>query len=469
MITPYRRPPTPKPFGLLRRDDSVVLDDGRCWSLRSVPVDLTLYTDRIDAMARVTCGQGEALVWNDTPYRWEYLGRHVELLGGAPGDGPEVMRGLLDWHAWAQSFGAVARTPRSTSMSLLRATITRKLPTDGGDRPMIRDVIGGRQTPLRSPGHYPDVSHWDLEAAYARTMGEMRYGGRWWDVGPGRPTDDCPAICRAEVRTPPGALGVLPARRQWPYRPGAARSGMGRFRPYPTDGQRMKGFWMLDELRAAEDGGAHVRYLNTWICPDRGRRPFAPWWDAIQAGRSIEGYGGRLVKQTGNTLWSSFVMSGERWRMSFVDGHRLKVPEPHKGTPPTSPLLAECVTSAVRTRLLADLLIPHAEETISVHTDGGLVDGEVDLPRGWRMKWQADMVTYLNPQTYAYRVGDQTHYVMAGADPAKAPGIFASLCELVLDYPRSLRVPKPEREAYHRIMEAFPGTTIARAEPDWEA
>lgn len=467
MITPYKRPPKVREVGLVDREGRIIFEDGTSRSLATRAKgprsksstrkdDAVLFCDRQIAMDHVLGGAGSVLRWNDVPYRWDFFGRKVILLGGWPGDGPEVLASLAIWRDWLAAYGAGIGSIRQASRSLLRATISSKLILDGGDPPPIRDVIGGRQAPLKPSGYYEDVELWDIEAAYARTMGEMSYGGRWYDIGSALPDRDrdIPAICHARVWIPKRIkLGPLPRRA--PRADSNPHLRRLLTRDYPT-AVRLQGFWTHDELLQAERAGCSVKIDRTWVMPGQ-RRPFAPWWDAIREGRSLPGLAGRLAKGTGNALWGSFIAEGARTRLDFSGKVRREVPEPASARP-VFKATAELICSRVRVRLYSELITPNFGSVIGVHTDGGIAQAGsgVDLPPGWRCKATADHLIYIGPQAFAYRSGSHITYKVSGVPADVAPEIFASICTEILKTPPRGKLPSAvEAEAIRMLRKHF--------------
>jgi hypothetical protein len=444
-------------MALVRSDGKTIDEAGKVATIAATHPDAMIYADRAIASDEVIRGRGSFLRWNETPYRWEVDDRSVILLGNYPGDGPDVLGGLIEWRDWLASYGARASSPRQASRSLLRATLRRPLYLDGG-APTLGEVVGGRQAPIRPPGHYGAIEIWDMEAAYARTLGELTYGGSWHDVGPLRPSLDSehPALCHARVRVPKTiTIGPLPrmVRKR-------KTTGLRRLMPreYPT-GATISGVWSFDELRVAERAGCSVEIDRSWIM-DRGLdpEPFRQWWYAIREGREMTGYARTLAKITGNVLWGTFIASGARTRLTFAGGERSETAVELRGHLPTYPALAEIVCARVRSRLYSELLEPWRADLISVHTDGGIVDGPVELGEGWRMKGRADALTYLGPQAYSYRVEDDTTYVVSGVPPDAVVEVFGRIADYVFGAKR--RVQPHEVAAFRAIREVFPGVTF---------
>lgn len=472
MIGPYAKPPTIPAVGIVRGDGRVVLDDGSIRKLADVEQirgRLRLFADRDLVRVRfLHRGVGAAVCWNGLPVRWLPDPDHeIILLGSYPGDGPDLLDGIVTFRDFLARKGAAISSPGSSSWSLLRSTLTRPLLIDGAeddDRPAIGEVIGGRQEAFVPPGHYGGFVHFDLTAAYASALGKLVYAGKWvrWR---GMPADDSPwpALVRARVRLPRDVIGPLPRRNRAPSREALLRR-LER-REYPA-GRVMTGTWTIEELRVAEEAGATVKVLDVWLCVGPGlRQPFLRWWKAIEQARKLDGYAGIMAKTAGNALWGRFVTFGDRTLVRWLDGHPIAEPYPIRVPPKEMQglLLAETITGRVRARLYREMIAPHAERLISVHTDGGLLsvgeEGErPTMPQGWRPKEIGTDLTYINPQAFAFTKAGRRVYKIAGVRPDDAPGVFSELTRIVLGYPSNARAGAVDRdrEALRRLREAFP-------------
>lgn len=438
-LKPYAKPPKVPPVGLVRDDGRIVLEDGTTHGLLSMdPDDRTqVYADRDTARTHaIGHKRGTIIRWNDSWVRWEVGGRSVILLGGFPGDSEHVLAGLVAWRDWVRSIGATIGTVGSTSLSILRASLDRRIVVAGGDPPPIPEVIGGRQESGVVEGYYGPFVAWDLAAAYTRVLGGVCYPpGGWTHGGAELPpeAEPWPTFARAEV-TVPGELRWAPIPRRMRRPPPSIASRKLTPREYPV-GKRVRGIWSSVELRAAERAGASVRVRDVWrITARRPTYPFRPWLDLIEVGRRLPGYAGTLVKMCGNALWGRFIYYGERTRVSWESGDRIEDPDPfpNRGIPALD--LAELVTSTVRARVLDDLLVPYGEQVWSVHTDGGLVDASatVALPSDWRAKDRGRSLIYLSPQMYAWSDGRGLRYKVAGVGPRDAEAAFTAARESVL-------------------------------------
>lgn len=439
MITPYKRPPNRRELGQVIHSGRVRLEDGSTVRADRAPVNLTAYIDHEHAVALAHRGVGALVYWNDQPIRWELgngLGAHV--LGGFPGDGDDVLDGLVRLHDFLATRNASGGSLASCSWSLLRATIERPLYVYAGDdRPKIAEVIGGRQLSARPPGHLGAFVHVDLSAAYAKTLGELYYGGLWSAFRTDRYPEDprLPYFARARVWVPARiTYGPLPRRRRAPD------DGMLRVladREYPT-GTHVTGLWSRPELEAAEGAGAVVKIHRAWVGHGLVYQPFRPWLREIMWARELEGWAGVFAKTMGNTLWGRFCARGTRHRIAWdAENNIVRRERLPRIEDPSKPVdAAELVTSAVRARLYRELMVPYAERLIGVHTDGGLLTLPERLTLadafheadGWRVKEHGDDLAWLGPQAWAYTDGDgERVYHLAGIAPRFQRRAFAEM------------------------------------------
>src|SRR5581483_5460374 len=223
------------------------------------------------------------------------------------------------------------------------------------------------------------VEHWDIPAAYAQTLGEITYGGRWFherDLPQRRPPewwarDGRPVFVAATVRLPDGLpFGPLPRR---PRRRLDHQEAM-IFTGYPTAG-RLQGVWCWQELQAACEHGARiVKVRDTWVHLSLGQ-PFLPWWQAVERGRQMPGLAGVLSKITGNALWGQFCMDPAAGGRRTIRGrigptraaHPVERPLSRHGGRPPAHDLAETVSGRVRARLYGAMVLL-GDRLLSAHT-----------------------------------------------------------------------------------------------------
>lgn len=454
IISPYKRTPTPPTVAVLTGDGVVYDEDGRTWAPSQTPPDVRVWVDYDTVRQLVLAGRGEALCWNGEEIRWRPTRQDPEgwttrrtdvavLKVPFPATVEATLQGLARWRDWLERYGAAPTgTAGSAAWSLLRATLNRTLFTGSGDPPPLIQTMGGRMLiGERGQGRYRgDLRHIDLSAAYASTLAQLSYGGRWhraadlpvsrdpewWALG-GRPV-----FARARVRVP-GDLRPAPLIR----RPRARMSQLQLYVDqlmndrYPS-GVTMTGVWTWQELEAAEHAGCRVLAVHDLFVHLGGWEAFAPWWDAIVVGRAGGGFAGLLAKITGNALWGRFCMipgAGTK-TIRTVKGSRVRSrPTRQQGGIPPAHDLAETVSGQVRARLF-DAMRVAGDRLISAHTDGLWADGlgADELPPGWRQKGRASQLDLIDPQTLRYwpRPADERapFHVFAGRPPLEQPTAF---------------------------------------------
>lgn len=470
IVEPYKREPPRLPVGLVTGTRRVLLEDGSSPRLRDAPAGIMLFADAHMVNLRyLRRGDGQCHSWNDRPVRWlPDLERSVILLQGYPGDGEETLAGLVRWRDFLAERGARVGSPASASFSLWRATLTGPMflgDPFGDDRPRLSQVLGGRQESFARPGVYGAVAQVDLRAAYARTLGRLVYppGGRWVRFRGMMPEEtSLPVLVRASVRVAPGIIPPLPRRPRY-VPPGPERAA--RTIEYPRD--RIRGLWTRSEILVARRAGCSVKVLESFMLLGPTYRPFAGWWDHVQAARRMTGYAGELGKQLGNTLWGRFALDGIKTLDHFEDGRRISSAlrggfNPALGAPD----LSEQVSSAVRVRLYDELMTPQADKLIGVHTDGGLLRWPAKVPagEGWRLKSHGNLLIYINPQVYAIRIGRELRYVFSGIAPGSAPSAFAGLCRTFLGWPPTVYgegIAARDRRRLERLMTVLGATEAA--------
>lgn len=446
-VDPYKLYPVPPRVGVLVDERTALVEGEGELSLDELPPDARVYGsgDLVsDLLAREL---GEALAWNNEPIRWRPTrGRGAwknsssdVLVLWLPFPAPSAaLEGLRLWRDWLGDYRATPRGLGSSGFSLLRATLSEPLWTTVGEHPPIRWTIGGRQELAVSPGAYEgSLQHFDLPAAYAQTLGELRYGEWWREVDTRFPFERAHArgmavFVRARVSIPELAFGPLCRRPR--RRPGLFEALLfSDTIAYPS-GCRMQGVWTWDELAAALEVGCTIeKVLTVWlhVAPE-DRLPFAAWWSAVQDGRAMRHPFARLLaKATGNATWGQFAIrpDGKRDVVSYSrHGQTMRKrmrPVPVHGTRPGAPDLAELLTGKVRARLFRFM---HAagDAFLSAHTDGAWVRELDSRPEGWRLDERATRLELLGPQTLRYwRPGEsEPVYVVAGVPERLAPDYF---------------------------------------------
>lgn len=452
-IDPYKLNPVPPRLALLLENGNVLHeDDGECQYF-DVPKGTQIWGSYDTVGFLMAQEQGEALAWNGSPIRWHP--RHISTSNRGqntnvlrldfPAQPIRAIEGLGFWRDWLSQYGATTLSSMgSSAFSLLRARLPRPLWCSIGELPPIYCTIGGRQELGVKPGTYTgEFRHYDLQAAYAKTLGHMRYGGRWREVSPRYPYQAANSkgmLCfvRARIEVPELSFGPLPRRPKG--RPTVWQQVLFPTE-YPTH-TTIQGVWTTEELDTALEVGCKLKkILNVWvhITENDTDRPFAVWWKAIQDGRKMPGFAGMLAKATGNALWGQFCISeGKRsiqsWRREHGQLVRIWSEVEVVSTRPPAFDLAETITGRVRAKLYG-FVTSVGSSFISAHTDGAWIRSDSDNrerhfsdSNEWRTKDVAERIDILTPQSLRYRTesGSDFLYCMAGIPSPLAVDAFKS-------------------------------------------
>jgi hypothetical protein len=453
VIAPYKEPRPFRPVAWLV-DRSQALDENGdlCDVVELADGGTHVWAEYDLVMDLLRQEVGEALCWDNRPLRWSPLAHAktwpVRVLAlPTPGDPERCLAGLRAWRDWLNAYGAAPQgSLGGSAFSLLRATLNAPLWTNVGERPPIRFTLGGRQElgPHGAPAIFEGaLRHYDLPAAYARTLGEMRYGG-WWLKAPSRWRFDLEdqngtlVFVNARVRVPELAYGPLPERPR--RQPASALEAQLSPVAYPV-GRTMQGTWTWAELVQAEAAGCTIeRVLAGWVHSTRpDSYPFWPWWQAVRDGRRMDGFAGLLAKATGNALWGQFAIRRSRRSVLRRDGgERVERTLGLKGGGNPSqraPDLAETVSGRVRAQLHAAMMRA-GDRLVSAHTDGvwAFDDPKLRLP-GWRSKGTTEYLRLITPQELAYVLSDGSQaYVVAGVRSQETAEFFeAEWARLVVE------------------------------------
>lgn len=462
-VFPYKvRPVPPLLAVLLEGGETALLEDGNECPLAELPEGYRVWGSWDMVNELWGDGKGEALCWRHRPVRWrptqlhepKWKNRHNDvrvLRLGFPEEIDRTIAGFIAWREWLQGYGAApAGSLGSSAFSLLRATLRKPLWTSVGWEACgnpVPYVLGGRQELVKGPGAFEPARHYDLPAAYANELGAMRYGGHWAAVGRGYPYAMAArrgVLCfvRARVRVPALAFGPLPRRPRGQPKPTDSLWGIPHSR-YPID-TTFQGVWTWEELEAANEVGCKIKVLEVFIhhCAN-GELPFKMWWDALQVGRALPGFGGQLAKATGNALWGQFcitpgaVRTVKSWSGSRRNPVEHRREEPLTGSSPHyAPDLAETLTGRVRADLFR-CMHGTGDPLLCAHTDGIWTEGEVpSLPQTWRAKEKVARLELVNPQVMRYyrSLPPSVHgaeYVVAGAPDTLAPAVFNHIWNLL--------------------------------------
>ena len=451
LIEPFKSPPKSPKIALVNDEGLYVDENGTSfhddsgYKFRLGEIVAFILWDT--AMSLTRAGHGEILRWNTKDIRWrstKYLDEDywkprpldagiIQFPVGFDFKFDNVLEQLIEYRDWLVNEGAKPHcSSGSTSISLLRAKLSHKLITGLGANPPIEYTRGGRTLMgLEGKGKFEgQIVHWDLPAAYASTIGTIRYNGSW-EVRPFNSAikaynHGAPVFCHATVEIPGLKFGPLPETIRSASNPleGALLNKFG----YARDGM-IEGLWTLNELFAAEEVGCRITPLQCWAMLT-GEQPFLPWWNAILRGRELKGEISRsLAKRVGNALWGMFCTDGSAKTKKVIihcekgktKTRRIKFRR--NGQKPGHDL-AEAISSSVRAKLYQHVVAANSH-LICGHTDGIWVKGKYDVPDGWRIKQLAKRIDVLDPQTFRYFIDAQTAYVvMAGIPPKMAAKKF---------------------------------------------
>lgn len=453
-LTEKRRAEIVRP-AFLDDEGHAIDESSRRHELSKLPDNLRVFAqwERVDRFARA--GIGELVAWGDEPIRWRHVRRGDShrrrsdvVIVKVPTDPGAFAGGVVAWSDWLRGHDvSPAWSLGSSSMNLLRSTLSRELVTTNGELPEPRWTLGGRQQIWREPGtRHSGLVQLDLQAAYTHVIGGLRYGGAWRSVEQPAPARldllhdyGLPILAHAlvDLHGRDGgelALGPLPRRPQ--RRPEEGYDVLAPNVPYPVRG-RLVGLFSYDELRAARDAGCRVRIDRAYVHAG-GSHVFAPWLDAILEGRELDGYAAALAKSTGNALWGQFVIDDRkllavlRWDAGTYS--KLSV-QGSKGHALRAWDVGELVCGSVRAELFRTLSAFPREDLVAAHTDGAWIrdTGLIDLvelsERGWRMKAAAAELRLLDQQKYSYRVprGRSWRYVISGVPASQSAEAFERL------------------------------------------
>ena len=427
IVDPYKRSPVAPTVAVLTREGQIISERGELLDPDDWPPDTRAWCD-YDTVRELVSerGIGEALCWNSEEIRWRHERLDVEgwktrrsdvsvLRLPFPEDPAKTLRALGLWRDWLATHGASPTgTSGSAAWSLLRATLTETLFCSMGSCPPLLQTLGGRiELGPAGPGRYEgELCQVDLQAAYARELASLRYGGRWfsstdlpgvkrepaWWAREGRPV-----FVRARLRIPDGLYGPLIRRPRKRMSTLALYASQLYERRYPV-GCTLTGVWTWQELEGALEQGARLLGVQEFWVHLAARRPFKEWWAAIEQGRAMPGLAGLLAKVTGNALWGRFCMDSRtqgRRSIRSLNGKLTSRDLPLRGGLPPAHDLAELVSGRVRAELTR-LMVRAGNGLLSAHTDGAWIQGGLELSGGWREKQPARRLDLVDPQTLRY-------------------------------------------------------------------
>jgi hypothetical protein len=424
-------------------ENKILHEDGNEYLISDVPPQTRIWSHWENTVWKIwkDKGIGEVLIYDQDPVRWRRNSNYKDHSWPSVGNNTDVyilknnlfpkdkidaLQSLIQWRDWIEDYGGSAfGTVASCSWSLWRATFKEDFysPTEWPTH--IKFPIGGRLIPCKeiNSAWVGEFIQWDLQAAYARELSKVRYGGRgskWVEV---KQTADykamsergIPIYVRAKVWIPRMKLGPLPQRRI-KYNP-FSRVPIA----YRTNVQ-LYGTWTLEEIEQAREVGCGINIESVYAHVATGKElHFQSWWKAIEDGREhLEGFAKSLAKSTGNSLWGQFALreKGRKIRWIDDDGKRKhRVIEARMTNRPGSPELSDQLTGKIRAKLYS-LAVSAGDDLMQGNTDGAWVSHREGWlpPDGWRIKKRARVIEFIDESNYRYWETDKGKptYVMPG-------------------------------------------------------
>lgn len=302
--------------------------------------------------------------------------------------------------------GISARSIQAMAFYLMRSTLAGYFDVHTGTGIPFHLFPSGPRTHA-IPGLYRDVYQADITAAYLWGIGRFTPAKAW---------RECKATA-TEVASVPGSWAlcryVYPRRVRMGAMPYLSHSGTTIF---PEERKRWTGDVLLssEDIRCGIASGSLIRIRKAWMAIPTAFEPFAAFlWEIWRMRES--GEFPALAKQAGNTLWGSFVASGNLAGATFrPDGsHRI-----HE-IPPRDSLCRPIgfgVLAKLRARLFMELI---GTETIHAHTDGAIstrcIVSDIRAPGNIRMVSRFAEAEILTPSWYRTVSEDgTTAYKLAG-------------------------------------------------------
>jgi hypothetical protein len=416
-----------RPIGYAQDSETVIGEwSGTRWA--DVPRKAHLYANNAaDLRPRYQTGDLEARRWvrgTRSGYGritgWTWNGPHgVHTITNLRGDMnrvpiPQRFQVLDEWASYMRSFGANVSSPSSTVSSVIRAGLDapvylaqdEDLPTDQLCRGSRIEHKGGVRAEF---GH---SYLWDIASAFPAALISLRVPNRRWreyPMGPRSPIPTDPGFGHAVVHVPSMPLGPLPDK----WNPIRLR--------FPTD-DVLEGIWSLDELREAERVGCRVMLMSVWVSRQFAT-PFAEFGQLLADMRNNLSEGAlRIAKRGANGQVGTFAREGHQLRSRYINGIE-EVWEYGGHCKPKGLGIHAQITGAVRSKLFGEGIAPNAEQFVSCHTDGVILQvtdtqllgtGCGIIPGDWDIKRDMEKVYLLDAQRYAWEDSEGTHYSVAG-------------------------------------------------------
>lgn len=459
IVDTYLTKPAHTYMAVLINQDKILHEDGKEYRLEDVPKDTRIWSSWDHKVEHIwkDLKIGEVLIYSEDPIRWRKQtntkdhywgtfsnGQDVYLLKTQhfPTNDIEALQAFMEWRDWIEEYGGKANgTVASTSWSIWRASLDQPFISPRDWPRAVKFPIGGRLVPCREPnsGWVGDFIQWDMQAAYSRKLGTIKFGGpesKWIDVKESShyrelAAKGIPVYVTAKVWVPKMRFGPLPQRRQ-KYSP---------FSYVPIHyftNKQLYGTWTYQEIEQAEKVGCKIGIDRIWV-HSGGEFNFARWWLAIEDGReNLQGFARYLAKVTGNSLWGQFAFREKKRKIRWFgeDGKRdHRIIQPRLGSRPQSPELADQLSGQIRAELYEMMMLAEGG-LMQANTDGAWVQNQDGWmpPDQWRIKNRAKYMEFIDASNYRFWEpdADEPTYIMAGVPMDWQKTLFEQTWDRVL-------------------------------------
>lgn len=428
-------------MAVLIDQDKILHEDGKEYRLEDVPKDTRIWSSWDHKVQHIwrDLKIGEVLVYSEDPIRWRKETKEEDHFWGTfsnaqdiyllkthhfPTNDIEALNAFMEWRDWIEEYGGKASgTVASVSWSIWRATLSKPFVSPRDWPRAVKFPIGGRLVPCieENSAWMGDFIQWDLQAAYSRKLGTIKFGGlesKWIEVKETShyrelAAKGIPVYITARVWVPGMRYGPLPERRQ-KYSP---------FSYIPIrywTNRQIYGTWTIQEIEQAELAGCTVKIDRIWV-HSGGELNFERWWLAIEDGReNLQGFARYLAKVTGNSLWGQFAFREKKRKIRWFgeDGKRdHRIIQPRLGNRPQSPELADQLSGQIRAELYEMIRLAEGG-LMQANTDGAWVQNQDGWmpPDQWRIKNRARYMEFIDASNYRFWESDaeKPTYIMAG-------------------------------------------------------
>ena len=382
---------SPLPFRKSKRIPVAFLSEDGTISGESKPQ--IVYCNSSLPALRIAREKGGSGVLSKSPSSSTWLRFQVGNTNYYPGTLGDAKQ-LIAFRDYCHDLGIAARSIPAMAFYVMRWTLGGAFTVDTGDEiPWELFPTGARMH--AQEGVYQNVYQSDIRAAYL------------WGIRRLSPVREFRPSNYAEHRdvsslfsdNPGGFFLVsirLPQQSKWGICPMLSDEGATI---YPSIHNHWTDRYLLQgaDLSLAMAVGARVKIHRGWIPVSRVTEPFRAF--AILAYDLRSSDFPDVAKQVGNTLWGSFVASGDLSKVTFSPGGRRHKIEPLPDRKKLCPPIGYSVVSALRSRLAIEGL---GSATVHAHTDGVISPFSIETENemgGWRTEKYSE-VEILSPSWY---------------------------------------------------------------------